>query len=205
MKLLTPLRFGLSLLVMVAGLTRLNAQAPAEPVQVEVTKVDFNAIRGVNTGDSWYEVQIEVEAKPANMRGTDRHVDRVRATLSLGLEVTDDEGKSAYVFYRAAAEAIAIEQGKAYFRFYLPPEVVKRDGIRGDAKFYAVDLEAEGKPQAPSRKSVSAAFNAQSLQSFQSKIASEAGANDGILQPQYLTPFAYSSGKPAPTFLRVER
>lgn len=206
MKLLTPLRFGLVLLAMVSGSVRLAAQPASEPVLVAVTNVKFDHnVRGINPGDSWYEVAIEVDAKPTKTKASNRHVGRVRATLNLGVEVK--VGGPAYVqFYRASAEAIAIEQGKAFFRFYLPPEVVKRDNISGEAKYYTIDLEAEGKPQAPSRESMSSTFaTPASTQGFQSKISSEAGANDGILQPQHLTPFAYASSKPAPTVIRTER
>lgn len=204
MKLPTPFRFALSLLVMGAGFSRLNAQAPAGPVLAEVTNVRFDSnLRGSSPGENWYEIAIEVDAKPESPKGTNRHVDRVRVTLSLGIEIADEE-KGGFAFYRASAEAVALAQGKSIFRFYLPPEVAKRDNIRGDAKFYAIDVEAAGRPQAPSRKSVSFT-NAESLQTFLSKVATEAGTNNGILQPQYLTPFAFASGKPAPTFIRVER
>lgn len=207
MKLITPLRFGLALLLSAAGVLSTNAQTPAAPVLVEVENVRFDSnVRGMNPGDNWYEVTIEVDAKPDKPKGTNRHVNRVRATLSLGIETTDADGQTGFTFYRASAEAVALEQGKSFFRFYLPPEVVKRDGIRGDAKYYAVDLEADGKQQTPSRKSVSSAFTSPaSLQKFQSEVSSGAGANDGILQPQYLTPFAFAGGKPAPTMIRIER
>jgi hypothetical protein len=190
-----------------AGLGRLGAQTPAEPVLVEVSNIRFDSnVRGLGPGESWYEVAIEVDAKPADPRGSDRHVDRVRVTLNLGIENTVDKSKNGFDFYRASAEAVALEQGKAFFRFYLPHEVVKRDGIRGDAKYYSIDIEAEGKQQPPSRKSFSNAFTTPaSLQAFQSRASSEGGVNDGILQPQYLTPFAFTSGKPAPSFIRIER
>jgi len=195
------------MLVMGAGLSRLGAQTPAEPVLAEVTNVRFDSnLRGLGPGESWYEIAIEVTAKPDKPRGTDRHVDRVRVTLNLGIENTVDQSKNGFDFYRASAEAVALADGKSFFRFYLPHEVVKRDGISGDAKFYSIDIEAEGKQQPPSRKSFSGAFaTPASLQVFQSRASSEGGPNDGIMQPQYLTPFAFSSGKPAPTFIRIER
>src|SRR5690606_10134370 len=157
-------------------------------------------VRGMAPGENWYEVAIELETKPVKPQGSDRHVDRVLVTLSLGFE-TAEEGKKGFNFYRASAEAISLEQGRSIIRFYMPPEVGKRDGILGETKFYAIDIEAEGKPQAPQRRSAGAFETAASLEGFRSRVASEAGANDGILLPQYFTPFAFNSSKPAPTFL----
>jgi hypothetical protein len=42
------------------------------------------------------------------------------------------------------------------------------------------------------------------LDGFKSKVSSEGGANDGILVPQYLSPFAYDTSRQSPAFVRTE-
>jgi hypothetical protein len=42
-------------------------------------------------------------------------------------------------------------------------------------------------------------------ETFMTEISGKAGANDGLLQPQYLTPFLTDSGKKTPTFLRRDQ
>jgi hypothetical protein len=100
---------------------------------------------------------------------------------------------------------IAVEGGKAFVRFYLPPEVVKRDKLRGDPEYYLVELEVAGESQKITLNNTSKGINsAETLASFKGKIGSEAAANEGVLMPQYLTPFASDSRRPSPTFLRRE-
>jgi hypothetical protein len=90
-------------------------------------------------------------------------------------------------------------------RFYLPPEVVKRDNLRPDVKYYVVELEANGEPQKPVKASASNDFTtADSLKNFLNKVSAESGANEGVLMPQYLTPFAADSQRPSSTPLRRE-
>ena len=176
----------------------------AAPAEVEVSGVKFNVIRQANSQSVWYESDIELTAKPVpeNLKFTGR----VKVTLNLGIESSAPGGKKSIGLYRASAELVALESGKAEVRFYLPPEVVKRDAIRGDAKFYYVELSVDGKTLPPTKFNVSFTTlgNPQVLESFRSKIASDATANDGILVPQYFTPYAFDSTRPTPSFVRTE-
>ena len=98
---------------------------------------------------------------------------------------------------------ISVEGGKAFVRFYLPHELVKRDKLRGDPQYFLVELEAGGEPQKPNPQSVSKTITTPALLAgFKGRIASDSGANDSLLMPQYLTPFASDSRRPSPTFLR---
>lgn len=194
-------------LVSVSSIQVSAQPAPAAPAegaaQVVVSGVKFGGARF--GGDSWFEADVEVEVRPGGRAVSGQFVDRVRATLSLGLEASDEKGQKRMVFHRASAEAVTLEGGKSNFRFYLPPEVVRRDKLRPDVKYYAVELEAAGQPQAPVKASASSDFtSAESIKNFLSKVGAEAGPNEGVMVPQYLSPFAFDSQRRAPSFLRRE-
>jgi len=174
------------------------------PAEVEVAGVKFSAIRQPNSQSVWYETEIELTAKPTPENG--KFTGRVKVSLSLGIESSATGGKKQINLYRSSAELVALEAGKSDVRFYLPPEIVKRDTIRGDAKFYYVELSVDGKtlPTTKTNVSFSTLSNATILESFRSKVASDAPANDGILLPQYLTVYAFDSSRPTPSFVRLE-
>lgn len=207
MKLPVPLVL-LSLAFVSVPSLRLSAQpAPAAPAEaaalVEVAAVKFGGAR--SAGDNWLEAEVEVNVRPGGRAVSGQFVDRVRLTLSLGVEAADDKGAKRMVFHRSSAEAITLEGGKAFFRFYLPPEVVKRDKLRPDVKYYAVEIEAGGQLQPPVKASASSDFvSAESIKNFLSKVTAESGTNDGVMVPQYLTPFAFDSQRRAPSFVRRE-
>lgn len=187
-----------------------NAQtaqsAVAAPAPVEVTAVKFETVRIAQ--DSWMEAEVEVAAKPAGRPGPGDFVDHVRVTLNLGFDLAPEGGVKKQRFYRASVEAVALEVGtKSTFRFYLPPEIVKRDKITtGEGgRYYVVELEAGGKVLSPTRGALSAIFKSdESMKNFLGLVGSEGGANEGVLIPQHLSPFAYDSRRPSPTILRRE-
>lgn len=183
--------------------------APAvTPPPIEVTGVKFNPIRAGS--GAWYETEVEIQARPGAGADNKQFINRVKVTLNLGIiSVKAPAGaKTPDTFYRASAEAVAIEAsgGKTMFRFYLPPEIVKRDQITGDQKFYLIELFVDGKALPLTKYHYPAASftKPEYVESFRSKVSGEAGANDGIMLPQYLTPFAFTGSPPAPSFIRVE-
>lgn len=178
-----------------------NAQTAA-PAPVEVRNVKFNRV------DGWYVTEVEIQGRPGSATDNRNFINRVKVTLNLGVFSAKAEqgARIPDTYYRASAEAVAIETtGRSVFRFYLPPEIVKRDQIAGDAKFYLVELSVGGQ-QLPltERHYPTSTLKGEIVESFRSKVASEAGKNEGILLPQYLTPFAYANSAPAPTFVRIE-
>lgn len=194
-------------LVSVTPLQIFAQPAPAATAEaaalVEVAAVKFGGARF--GGDSWLEAEVEVNVRPGGRAVSGQFVDRVRLTLSLGAEATDDKGAKRMVFHRSSAEAITLEGGKAFFRFYLPPEVVRRDKLRPDVKYYAVEIEAGGQVQPPVKASASNDFtSAESIKNFLSKVGAESGPNEGVLVPQYLTPFAFDTQRRSPSFVRRE-
>ena len=169
--------------------------------------VRFNTVRAGSS--AWYEAEIEVQPKGPQPTDNRNFINRVKVTFNLGIfsVKAPQAAKIPDTYYRASAEAVAVEAtgGKTVFRFYLPPEIVKRDQITGDQKFYLVELFVDGKALPLAKGNVSSTMNSSTLvEGFRNKASSESGANDGILLPQYLTPFAFSGSPPAPSYLLNE-
>ena len=164
---------------------------------VEVAVVRFDRVR-----PDWYQVDVEVEVRTVPANPT-RYVNRVGVGLQLGFKITGPNER--FEFYRAEATAVTVEQGRSHFRFYLPPEIVERDRISGAADFWAVDLRVGDRTIPRTSKQVSTSLpNPTALESFLAKTASEGAANDGVLVPQFQTPFAWGQGSTtSPSFLRV--
>lgn len=188
----------------VSAVSNSFAQPAPPPVSaaVEVSTVKFRTVNG-----GWYEVEVELQGKAAAASNRN-YINRVKVALNLGIfSVKAAQGaKIPDTYYRASAEAVAIESsGKTAFRFYLPPEIVKRDQISGQQRFYLVEVSVEGKAVPLGKNDYGNAFmSADVVESFRSKVASESTANDGILVPQHLTPFAFGGQPAAPTVIRVE-
>lgn len=179
---------------------------PAPQAPVEVLDVKFNPVR-TNSG-TWYETEVQVQ--PRGSADNRQFVNRVKVTLNLGVfSVKAPPGaKVPDTYYRSSAEAVAIEGSgsRVSYRFYLPPEIVKRDQITGDQRFYLVELSVNGQAVPLAKNQFPAAtFNKpEVVESFRSKVASEAGSNDGVLLPQHLSPFAFDGSRPAPSCIRIE-
>ena len=171
-------------------------------VQVVELKADYARAAG---GENWLEFSIELDVKPGGRAVSGEFVDRVGVSLALATEAAGGSSDKKRLFYRSSVDLISLESGRHVVRFYLPPEVVKRDRLRAQADFYAVGIEVAGRVQPPSAGAVSKAFSTpDSVKNFQSQVSSEGGNLDGILLPQYLTPFAGDSRRPAPSPLRRE-
>ncbi len=207
---LPPMKFPLfiaPLVILVFGipLHSFAQSAPAAAVvpQVAVSGVKFSWAR--SDSDSWLESEVELEVRPGGKAVTGEFVDHVRTTLSLACEAANAKGEVRTVFYRASCEAITLEGGKAQVRFYLPPEVVRRDKLRADVKFYAVDLDVGGEPQPAARGAIAPDLKtSERVKNFRDKVGAEAVANEGLLLPQHLTPFAHDPQRRSPTVLRRE-
>lgn len=165
---------------------------------VEVDRVDFERVPG--PGGSWYAAVVRVVVTPAGQG--DAFVDRVRVALNLGFEL-GSLGAKRFEFYRSTATAVSARRGRASFRFYLPPEIVERDRLRGDARYYLIELAADGEPMPLNRRHVSPGLpTPEALAAFRARVAAEAASNDGVLVAQPDSPFAVAfGGPPAPTFV----
>jgi hypothetical protein len=176
--------------------------------EVEVTAVNFTNVRaplGINT--NWLEAEVGLNVKPA--AGTPgQMVSRVKVILLVGFDLPPPVagGQRRLEHYRAEAECVALEPGRTDVRFYLPPELVKRDQLHADPKYWGVELAVAGRSVPASRAAYSLALgSAEQRKNFQTRGTAAAAANDGILLPQYLTPFANDNRRGTiPSFVRKE-
>jgi hypothetical protein len=172
---------------------------------VEAVAVKFANLRPSNGAPgNWLEADVALEAKPTgNLVG--RMVARVRVTLSVGFEVpaVSAGGERRLEFYRAEAECVALEAGKANVRFYLPPELVKRDQLHGDPKYWGVELAVAGRALPAGKGSFAATLpTPEARKNFLNRVGTAAIANEGLLVPQYLSPFALDYPRATPSFVR---
>lgn len=201
MKLRTPLRWLGVASLLLSSLTILTAQPATGPTfggEAEVSNMRFDRVR-----PGWYMVDVEVDVKTAADNNS-RYVDRVGVELSIGFRIT--VGGERFTFYRAAATAVTVQQGKANFRFYLPPEVTARDGLTSSAPdFWAVDLRVGGKEMPRTRRQVSTSLpDPERLNAFLARVNAESRGNEGVLVPEYQTPFfAAQDPRGAPSFVRA--
>lgn len=174
--------------------------------EVEVTSVKFTNVRApTGTNGTWLEADIALSAKPAT-GSPGQMVSRVRTALLVGFELPATAGGERRVeYYRAEVECPALESGRSDIRFYLPPEIVKRDQLHADPKFWGVELTVAGKPMPAGRAAYASALASdEQRKGFQTRGAKAATANEGILQPQFLTPFINEYPRATPSFVRRE-
>jgi hypothetical protein len=174
--------------------------------EVEVTAVRFGAVRPANNpADTWLEAAVSLNVTPPPA-ALGRAVGRVRVTLAVGWEVPAPVGNTRRTdYYRAEAECVALDSGRTDVRFYFPPELVKRDQLRGNPPLWTVDVAVAGRALPAARPtSATALTELAARRAFQAAVAAAAAANDGLLQPQYFTPFALEYPRATPTFVRRE-
>ena len=205
----SPLQCSLALLALTV--LPLRAQTAVTEKDIEVSNVHFNMVpppAGSTTKTGWCQVDVEVNVKPgAATQATHSFLNRVKVTLSLAFHDPTEKDALKFSYYRASAEVVALEVGRSNLRFYLPGEIIKRDSLAGEAKYYAVELAVGGKA-IPMKKgngySEASLPDLEHVQNFLTKAGAESAANDGSLLPQYLTGYANDNSRPSPTIVRPE-
>jgi hypothetical protein len=192
-----------------ASVLFLPASGPAAApgaAPVEVTSTKFTNLRAPNgSAGNWYEATVVLTARPA-AGSPAQMVSRVRVALLVAFELTAAPGTERRLeYYRAEAECVALEPGRAEVRFYLPAEIVKRDQLHADPKYFGVELSVDGRSVPPSRAAYSGTLSGvEARKNFQKRATAASAANDGLLLPQYLTPFAGEYARTTPSFVRKE-
>lgn len=172
--------------------------------EVEVTSVRFTNVRAPGGGTAnWLEADVALNVHPPP-GSPGLMVSRVRVALLCAFELPASAGGERRLeHYRADAECVALDAGRADVRFYLPPEIVKRDQLHGDPKYWGVEVSVGGRPMTATRASYSASLaSSEARKNFQTKASTAAAANDGILQPQFLTAFVSEYPRATPSFVR---
>lgn len=194
------LRLGLATL----GLAALLASGLAQ--EIEVASVKFSSLRAPNASPgNWLESEVTLLVKPVP-GAPGQMVSRVHVGVLVGFELPATAGSARRLeHYRAEADCIALEPGRAHVRFYLPPELVKRDQLRGDPKYWGVEVSVGGRPVPAVKAAYALSLAApEQRKNFQTRGAAAATANDGIFLPQFLTPFVNDYPRSTPAFVRHE-
>ena len=204
----TPiLRFSAGVLLAFQLCNSTASAAPAAPGgPVEVSAVKFSNLRapGGNPGN-WYEAAVALNVRPAHGAPA-QMVARVKVILFLAFDLPGTLGGERRIeHYRAEAECVALEPGRADVRFYLPAEIVKRDQLHGDPRQWGVEIMVDGRPVPAARSAYAGNLaTADARKAFQKRVATAAATNEGILVPQYLCPFAAEYPRATPSFVRRE-
>jgi hypothetical protein len=198
--------FGFALVGMAQAVSAQPQPASSGQPEVEVRSVKFSNVRAPGGGtDPWYEAAIELTVRgetPAGATAPSRFVDRVQVSFGLGVRTRGGE----FDFYRSSAEAVSLEVGRAVVRFYLPPEIANREQISGEPYAFSVDLAVRGRPLVAVPSAVAAVLRSpEALRSFKDRVTRAAPLNDGVLVPQFETPFAGLYAGDTPSFVRRPR
>jgi hypothetical protein len=204
------LRNGLTLFVLaLVVLAPVSFAQPAQPLlpppNIDVQAVRFS--RATAEGQQWPWLQIEVElnsrGRDSRAPGNSRYVDNVRVDFMMSYEAERGEARS-FVFYRSSATIVSLDTGRSMVRFYLPWEIVRRDGLNfQEPQFWMVTLTAGDQELELGNRARSNRFeNPQMIRSFRQRVAADGAANDGILVPQFDSPFAMQNLRDTPSFVR---
>ncbi|MDX2108836.1 MAG: hypothetical protein SFY80_01210 [Verrucomicrobiota bacterium] len=163
---------------------------------VRVRSIRFDTIPENNGRGHWFETAVEVvaERNPSPEAYNPDFVDSVGVNVGLATQSANG-AENRLKFYRSTVTLATLEQGRSVFvRFYLPPEIVKRDKVRGEPAAVMVELMVNGMPlEVHTENTTGLITNADRLDVFRKRLAEEAAPNDGILLPFHRSPF-YARG-----------
>lgn len=184
-------------------LASLAIPALAWAAEVSVYQVDFRLVDQPGRGDSWYRVEVGLDVghggPPAERNS--RFVDRVKVEAALSFETERADGRG-FDFYSSEVSFPALAVGRHVARFYLPPEIVERDRLRGEPFAFEIAVSDAGGSDA--RLASRNLGEAAAVERFRSLARESSPVNEGILLPQHLTPFWLSEPDNSPSPVRVQ-
>lgn len=166
------------------------AMGKRDPVIVSGS-VDFKA--GVSP-HHWNAIFIDLKANhnPHPEARNHQYVDNVKVVLTLGYEL----GSQQFSFYQAEVTLVTLQQNdKKRVIFFIPREIVERDNLANEPKYWTIDLAVDGDklPMRQARCSSTIA-NAEQLNFFKRAYTSGITQTSGILVPAHLSPYGYGFG-----------
>lgn len=164
----------------------MGAHGESVPVSVRGVHFEFYEARGAE-GRKWLCAVVEL----LGGAGEGRFTSNVVVNYSMATEVTTAGVMGKLNYYRARAKIPAVEQdARVYVRFFLPPEIVKRDGLGRVPAASLVELEAGGRAlEFRAANATGLIDSAERLAAYKEQLFVEAPANDGLLLPLNQTPF----------------
>lgn len=177
---------------------------PALEPAIKVHGIEFSREQISRSPAPWLEIAVQVEAHGG---GGDRYLEQVGLWLYLA---TERPGQAeGFRYYRSEVRLVALEvDTPVTVRFYLPPEIVRRDRLTREPAAALVKLQVAGRDlPSTSTQATGLLTDRQRVQSFLERVEKEAAVHDGILQPIYLTPFYHEENSrkldDSPSFVRL--
>ena len=200
-KLVPLIRAAAGALLLATGTGIAQTQSAAPEVSVRTVKFSYPRVDGQQGTAMETEVELDVRGSGAAGRNP-RFVDNVRVALMLAVQGRGRTG-AEFQYYYAEAEAVTLETGSRAMRFYLPPEIVKRDSLGGDAYAWFVELAVDGRALPPQRASVSETLRDRARYDvFVQKVTEARVTTDGILVPQHQFMTGLRDARETPAVIR---
>lgn len=179
--------------------------AVAQKLPVEVSRVNFNSSVSPYRWNN-IVIQLQPNANPDPEAVNPRYVNNIKVILTLGYEVRSTK---SYAFYQAEATIVTLEVAKKKeIAFWMPYDVVERDNLPKEPRFWLIELEVDGQQLdlvGANNKSFSSRFkDRSSIENFKNQASGQLSKTDGILVPTYLSPNPYIDRSP-PAFIRKEQ
>lgn len=183
--------FGIPLVFCFLSLSCLHA------TELRIQRVEFNQVDQAGGSDPWFEIAItlSVEQGEESRNANPRFTEELEVSLDFATE-TQPRAETVYQFYGANAVYPTLEVGRRVVRFYLPPEIVKRDRLRGEPYAWRVAVDGAGESLA-TLNSDSLRTNS-SLAAYEARVAEGTARTTGILRLQAETPFRDASPADSP-------
>ena len=225
--------FSLSVAGLSGQATKGEVGAASGKSAVNVRSIHFDPVKIGGQQNPWIRTQVELHAnfnpeakaapdaaagakKPVNKQW----VDKVKVTLTQIFKPIGTTAAAEFAYYRSSATVLTMEVNTdRSVYFYLPGDIVKRDRLKMQPDYYYVQLEVGGTEQPLFTEAgrptpdMMPALHKMFLDKAAFDVArSEAdravNANNGMLRPQYLVPYAIfdslPQGSPSPEFIRED-
>ena len=159
---------------------------------LRITEVNFDMERSNRGGEHWLETTVEVQVRgnsdPAAVNR--RYLDDVRVYIALAFNL-GSRSRTRLEYYWSEVEAATLDRGTHAFRFYLNPDLIKRNSLT-DGEPYAFHIEVGAGSAAVANPVVAVSDNLRDparLERFNDLLERVRDKQSGVLLPQAESPF----------------